>query len=169
MTSDISALDRLERALEARAVEAELLLVGGAVMSIVFAANPGTRNGKALFGDRRLFDDALAEVGDEVGLPSDWVSAATRERVEHEGVMGAGKDGMHLRVFAPHPDYALALKCAELGHAAPEDRRAVESDVRYLLRLTGVTSAHDGMERVHTYFTPRQLPAVLPQMLEQLL
>lgn len=169
MMTTALALDRLERALGQRRLEAELLLVGGAVMSVVFASDPGTRNPKALFGDRRAFEEARAAVGGESGLPSDWLASATRRLVGHEGILGAGRDGAHLRIFSPHPDYALALKCAELGHADPEDRHAIESDVRYLLRLTGVSTTHEAMERVRTYFTARQLPDELPRIIQDLL
>ena len=163
-----SALDRLDEALERRRLEAELFLIGGAVMTVVFRAFPGTRRASALLGSREALDDAVSEVAESAGLPADWLPAATRQLITAEGVSGVGRDGRHLRIFSPLPDYALSLKCAELGAREAEERRAVEADVRYLLRLMGISSATEALERVGTYFTPRQLSPELPEILEGL-
>jgi hypothetical protein len=163
------ALERLERLLAEVDVEAELLLTGGAVMSRVFAARPESRRVSALLRERQLLTEAAEAVAREYSLPPDWLSTATRQLVSSEGTRGAGYDGANLRLFAPMPDYALAMKCAELASSTGDDRKQVEADVQYLLRLTGVRGVHQALERIHTYFRARQLPPDLPDRLQELL
>ena len=169
MIAPTAALQRLEHVLAEGEVEAEVMLTGGAVMSLVFDARPQTRRASALLGDRARFDEAVDAVAREYGLPPDWLSTATRNLVAVEGTLGGGFDGKSLRVFSPVPDYVLAMKCAELAGAAGDDRKLVEADLRYLLRLTGVRTVHDALERVYTYFNARQLPDDLAGTLRDLL
>jgi glycerol-3-phosphate dehydrogenase len=164
-----AALERLEHALAEGEVEAEVMLTGGAVMSLVFDAQPQTRRASALLGDRARFDEAVDAVAREYGLPPDWLSTATRQLVAVEGTLGGGYDSMSLRVFSPLPDYVLAMKCAELAGTSEDDGKVAEADLRYLLRLTGVRTAKDALERVHTYFGSRQLPDDLAERLRDLL
>lgn len=169
MIARTAALERLEQILADAKVEAEVMLTGGAVMSLVFAARPQTRRASALLGEPARLDEAVDAVAREYGLAPDWLSTATREVISVEGTLGGGYDGMSLRIFSPMPDYVLAMKCAELAGATGDDRKVIEADLRYLLRLTGVRTVRDALERVHTYFGARQLPDDLADTLQELL
>ena len=57
-STSTGALERLEGVLADAKVEAEVMLTGGAVMSLVFASEPGTRRASALLGDPRLLAEA---------------------------------------------------------------------------------------------------------------
>jgi hypothetical protein len=161
-----SAFDGLSRELEAVGVEAELCLVGGAVMTLAFSANPETRRARALFQPMELVRSAVARVADLKGLAPDWTHQAVRDYVGDSGVGGGFFDGPNVRVFGASPEYVLALK---LASAEYEDRSTLNADIRYLARLLDLGSPEQVLEVVYRYFNDRQLPAGIPQKLAQLL
>jgi hypothetical protein len=72
----------------------------------------------------------------------------------------------HLRVYVPHPDYLLAMKCLALR---PGEEFQDLDDVRVLIRALGlrtVTAAESILER---YYAPERYPAKTRYVLEELL
>lgn len=157
----------LDAALAEERIQAELCMVGGAVMRLVFRADPRTRRPRAMFASIEGVDRAARQVADRVGLPSEWLNSAVRAYVGTSGdPAGAVYDGANLRAFAAPPDYVLAMACACLRFApAP----FTENDIRYLLRFLEIRSAPDAIRSIDDYLNPRQRPADLEVRLERLL
>ena len=169
MIAPSAGLPSLNTELASAGIEGEVLLVGGAVMLVAFHAEPASRRPGDQFADQTLLTGAADRVADDAGLPLDWLSTAARALVGSERMSGGAWEGSHLRVYAALPPYALAMKCARLGLAAAEEERSVQSDVRYLMRLSGLTTAADAVDAIADYFTKRQLPGDLMSRLERLL
>ena len=72
----------------------------------------------------------------------------------------------HLRVFAPHPEYLLAMKCLamRLGEEF-QDRH----DVAVLLRVLGLQRVQDAESVLARYFPLERYPARTRYVLEDLL
>lgn len=155
--------DALDAALARRGLEEELSRVGGAVLRIVFQAEPDSRRPRELFGDVGPAKAAEQEVAEELDLPQDWVEVAVRSFLEDPTRL---YDARALRVFIPPPDYLLALKCAALRFA-PDSGTA--GDVRYLLNYSGVRTPAQGMTIVDRYLSERQRPPDLESTLADLL
>jgi hypothetical protein len=164
-----AGLPSLDAELASVGIEGEVLLVGGAVMLVTFYAEPASRRPGDQFADQNLLTEAADRVGSAEGFPSDWLSTAARAVVGTEGPSGMAWEGSHLRVYAPQPPYALAMKCARFGLAPEAEERAIQADVRYLMRLIGLTTASDALGVIGDYFTERQLPDRLTPRLERLL
>jgi hypothetical protein len=161
------ALEALNTQLEADELEAELCLVGGAVIVLAFAAQPDTRNVKALFRSTQTVAYAADRVARELGLPEDWVDSAVRELLGAAGSgLGPFVERSNLRVYEARPEYALAMKAAG---SDLETEREVDSDLGYLTRSIGVRTAPEALERIERYFNPRQLPPSLEGRLRRLL
>jgi hypothetical protein len=154
--SALSALRRLDAVLEGTDVDAELLLVGGAVLSVVFAHHPGTRRPSRLFGDPLELAAAAAAVAEEEGLPHDWLSTAVRDAL-HDRPSSFAWQGERLGVFTAPPQYALALTCGRLAFGEAAAAGPVEADLRYLLRLLEVSGPDELMGEVAPYLTAGQL------------
>ncbi len=152
----LSVLRRLDVFLQDTPVEAELLLVGGAVVTVVFNHAPGSRRPALLFGDPEELERATATIASENGLPGDWLTSAVRSLVGERGERYSWQ-GERLSVYAPRPEYVMALKCAELRFAAEDRRRAVETDLRYLLRLLELRAVDDVLLEAGRFFSARQL------------
>lgn len=169
MISLTAGLPSLDTELASVGIEGEVLLVAGAVMLVTFEAEPASRRPADQFADQSLFTTAAGRVGDARGFPADWLSIAARAVVGTAGGPGMAWEGSHLRVYAPQAPYALAMKCARFGRAPAAEERTIQADVRYLMRLMGLTTSSDALRAVGDYLTERQLPEDLGSRLEGLL
>ena len=95
-------------------VECELCPAGGAIINVVFSAEPTTRRITALFKHERLLRQGAESVGAARGLGKRWLAETVRRYV------GPGVDPdtflelSNLRVYAGGPEYLLAMRCAAL-------------------------------------------------------
>jgi hypothetical protein len=162
-------LQELDDRLARTTAKAEILLVGGAVMTLVFCHEPETRRPRALLETIELLDEAVGAVRRTRAAPSDWLSRSVRRVLGSDWPGGRVWEGQRLSVFAPPPEYVLAWKCFELGRADQGRDRAIRSDLRYVARLLDLSTGEDILGRVDTYFTPRQLASDLEARLDDLI
>ena len=159
----------LDEVMTEHGTEAELCLVGGAIIPLVFTADPESRRPRDLFGDKRQLEGAAAEVQLRLGLESDWLRQSVR------GLIGAGGPGSpffhgtSLRVFDAPPDYVLAMKCAALQFQADEAAAEIERDIGYLLRFLGIEEAAQAIAVVGQYLNERQRPPDLLESFQRIL
>jgi hypothetical protein len=131
------------------------------------SASPSTAHIDAMFRPASVVRDAARAIATRMAVPQDWVQRSVRD------LLGAGArlqqsylELSHLRVFAPLPEYVLAMKCAAMRLG--EDFREMD-DIRYVLRAMNVASAEEALGFVTRYFTERQLPADTRERLSDLL
>jgi len=167
LTAPSGPFGALNARLADQGIEAELCLVGGAVMIIAFDAAPETRHVRALFKPTRAVLRAAEQVAEDQRLPLDWLDDAVRRLLRAEGPgLGPFLERSNLRVYEPRPDYVLAMKAASLEL---EPERHTEADLSYLMRSLGVSRAPEALERIGRYFAERQLPTALEARLTALL
>jgi len=145
----------LDQELAGADIEAELCLVGGAVVVLAFHAVPESRRIRSLVRSTEPVRIAAARVADRVGLGPEWLSTAVRRFLGGSAAFGPLLERASLRVFVARPEYVLAMRCASMlveQGAGPDD------DVRYLLRYLDVFTPEDAMERIGRYLPERQLP-----------
>jgi len=141
----------------------ELLLVGGAYMSLVLRLRDTTKDVDAYFGAHSdAIRTAAARVAREQGLPVDWLNDAVK------GFLTAQPDTTTpwaefpgLRLYAPDPAYIFAMK-AFAGQ--PEDER----DLLALRDLLGLASAADALQIVQRYIPARLLTPRVQYLVEDL-
>src|SRR6185503_11358025 len=94
--------------------DAEVYLVGGAVMCLALDARASTRDVDAFFKPAKVVREAAARVAAKAGVPSNWLNDAVK------GLLGSRRDFdnylelPNLRVFVAQPSYLLAMKCAAM-------------------------------------------------------
>lgn len=160
-------LASLNDELSSEGVEAELCLVGGAVVTLAFHASPDTRRITAMFAPTEAVNRAEQRVAADRGLDPSWLGEAARGYVAPvPGEPSPFVELSHLRVFAAQPTYAFAMKCAALRvDSEPRDF----DDLRYLLRFMNVHRPEDAQKLLRQYFNERQLPEDIEETLEGLL
>jgi hypothetical protein len=146
--------------------QAELYLVGGAVMCLALNAREATRDVDAWFKPSTAVREAAARVAVHAGVPASWLNDAVKGFLSPHGEFDAFLDHSHLRVFVARPEYLLAMKCAAMRLGAEFSDL---DDVRFLLRLLDLQSADDAMVIVTRYYDESQLPAKTRLALEELL
>jgi hypothetical protein len=184
-----AALVGLNGELRRAGLSAELCTVGERVLTVAYTAEPDTRSISALFQPPDRLRDAIdasvtAEgvvatgeaVPGEAKVPAK--EAARREeganwlarlaRPDKAGVPEADPTAFvelsNVRVYGARPDYVLAVKCASLrlGRDAHTER-----DILYLLRYMGVGSTNEALAIVGRFFTQRQQPVGLEEVLDR--
>ncbi|MDZ7363495.1 MAG: hypothetical protein ONB46_22675 [candidate division KSB1 bacterium] len=130
-----SALEKLNDELHLLGVKGEVCLYGGAVMCLVYDARPNTKDVYAVFKPTQQLREAARRVAEACGLKEDWLNDAVKGYVvEHPQRILFNFS--NLKIFAPEPDYLLAMKTLAARVEATE-----KQDVQFLISLLGLKSA----------------------------
>lgn len=156
----------LDAELAAEGVQAELYLVGGAVMCLALDARAATRDVDAWFKPAAVVRAAAARVANRVDVPADWLNDAVKGWLGARGSFDPFLERPHLKVFVAQPAYLLAMKSVALRLG--EEFHDLD-DVRYLLRYLNITRVADALAIVGQYFDDAQIPAKTRLALEGLL
>jgi hypothetical protein len=163
-------IDRLLRALNAelavQKIEAELYLVGGAVLCLVLDARAATRDVDAFFKPGKAVRAAAARVAAAYGLPETWLNDSVKGFFSEYGTFTVYLQLEHLRVFAADPAYLLAMKC--LSARIGEEFHDI-ADIRYLLRYLNVTDVEQAKAIIGRYYPLDRFPQKTLYLLEELL
>ena len=136
-------------------IEGELFLVGGAVMCLAYAARPSTQDVDGVFLPAREVRDATARVAVQARVAANWLNDGVKGYLSERADFAPFLALDHLRVLVAQPEYLLAMKClAWRIDAEVHD----EEDVRYLLRLLGLSSYPQALEVIARYYPLDRFP-----------
>jgi hypothetical protein len=165
--SDLRRLfDLLNEDLRRSDTEAELFLVGGAVMCLAYAARPSTQDVDAVFRPAAKVREAAARVAARAGLSPDWLNDGVKTFVSAHGDFAQFLELDHLRVMVAQPAYLLAMKCLALRIGAEFHD---EDDVRYLLRHLDIRTYTDALKVIEKYYPLDRFPQKTLYALAELL
>lgn len=166
-SSDIRRLfDLLNEELRLSLIDAELFLVGGAVMCLAYAARPSTQDVDAVFRPASEVRKAAARVGVRAGLSPDWLNDSVKGFMSAQGDFAPFLELDHLRVMVAQPAYLLAMKCLSMRIGAEFHD---EDDVRYLLRHLDVRSYDRALSIIKQYYPLERFPQKTLYALAELL
>ncbi|MCX7925213.1 MAG: DUF6036 family nucleotidyltransferase [Fimbriimonadales bacterium] len=158
----LNALTRLSEVLEARGVQGELYLVGGAAMALAYDARRATRDIDAVFAPKQAIYDAAQIVAEELNLPENWLNDAVKLYLRGEDPEPVPiLDLPALRVQVASPRYLLAMKLLA-------SRREDESDIRLLLRRLQVRSVEEAEQILLSVYPAAQVLPKTRFMLEEI-
>jgi hypothetical protein len=159
-------LTALNAELAGAGVKGEVYLTGGAVMCLVFRAREATKDVDALLVPAAELRRAAEAIAQREGLPSDWLNDAVKGFFSETGRFEVYADYGHLRVYAPHPEYLLAMKCLAMRLGEEFHDR---EDVTLLVRLLGLRNVGEAEEALARYYPLDRYPARSKYVLEELL
>ena len=165
--SDLRRLfELLNDELRASGTEAELFLVGGAVMCLAYAVRPSTQDVDAVFRPAVQVREAAARVGARAGLRPDWLNDGVKGFMSGQGDFAPFLELDHLRVMVAQPAYLLAMKCLAMRIGAEFHD---EEDVRYLLRNLEVRTYEQALAIIGRYYALERFPQKTLYALAELL
>ncbi len=146
--------------------EAELFLVGGAVMCLAYAARPSTQDVDALFRPPQEVRKAAARVAVRAGVDADWLNDGVKGFLSPSGDFAPFLQLDHLRVMVAQPQYLLAMKCLAMRIGAEFHD---EDDVRYLLRHLDIRDYERAVAVITKYYALERFPPKTLNALAELL
>jgi len=165
MTADeiIKYLNELNDELRSTNVKGEITIYGGAVMCLVYAARPATKDVDAIFKPSSEIRLLIRKIAERHGLPPDWLNDGLKGYlVSHpQRIL---MDLSNLKVFVPEPDYMLAMK-AMSARADTYD----QTDVRILIKVLGLKSSTDVFAILEKYYPQQQIKPATQYFIEELL
>ncbi len=155
-------LCRVGSHLHEQGLTGEILLVGGAYMTLVLRQREATKDVDAYFAAHaEAIREAAARVALENGLPADWLNDAVKGFIYAQPEMTLWLECPGLRVYAPHPSYIFAMKAVA---GRPEDLR----DLRALRDSLRLTTGAEALEIVTRYVPERLLTPRVQYLIEDL-
>jgi hypothetical protein len=159
----IDLFTKLNDALKSRGERGEIGLVGGAVMCLVYNARNATRDVDAVFEPASLIRTLAGRIGEEEGIGAHWLNDGAKGFIEGTFRRDRVLDLSSLRVWAPQPEYMLAMKCLS-ARWDTSDR----DDVEFLVEHLGITKASDVLELIESYYPRKRIPPKTQFFIEEL-
>jgi len=157
-------LTSLNDELTSRGVVGEIGLCGGAVMCLVFDARNSTKDVDAVFEPTREIREAAAVVARAHGVSEDWLNDAVKGFFLSDPPRQEVMDLPNLRVWAPIPEYMLAMKCVSARFDSLD-----REDVTFLIRRLGLASPEAVFEVICRFYPREQVPARTGFLVEEIL
>src|SRR5436190_12327374 len=166
----LRALSSLSEELGKGGVTGELCLFGGTVMVLAFTARLSTKDVDALFRPTPLIRDLARRIGEEQGLPADWLNDGVKGYVSsrHETTAGNLPQFPHLRLTMPVPEYLLAMKCMAARIGGTTDEPSDVADIVFLIRHLKLKSAREVLDLVGQYYAANRIPVRTQYLVEGL-
>ena len=157
-------LQLVNERLAAMNVVGEILLCGGAVMCLVFNARESTKDVDAIFEPTASIRKAAASVAAELGWPSDWLNDAAKGFFSPRLSKTEVRAWSHLRIYAPTPDYMLAMKCIS-GRFDSSDK----DDVVFLIDHLGLSEKTQVFDIIEAFYPRQRIPPKAQFLVEEIL
>ena len=164
------ALSALSDELGKQDTTGEICLFGGTVMVLAFTARLSTKDVDAIFQPTQIIRDLARRVGEQQGLPANWLNDGVKGYVStrHETTAGNLPQFPHLHLTMPVPEYLLAMKCmaSRLGGTTGEPSDV--PDIAFLIRHLQLKSAQAVLELVTAYYPANRISVKTQYLVEGL-
>lgn len=159
-------LEMLNEDLRQTGTQAEIFLVGGAVMCLAYGARASTQDLDAIFRPVASVREAAARVAILASLDPGWLNDAVKSYLSERADFAPFLELDHLRVMVAQPEYLLAMKCLSMRIGAEFHD---EADVRYLLRHLDIESYERALAVITKYYPTERFPHKALYALEEIL
>lgn len=160
----LTAFKKLNAGLESEGSKAEICIVGGAVMCLVFNARDQTKDVDAIFHPKAKVYELAKRVAKEQGLPEDWLNDSAKAYINHKIEQVEVLNLSHLKIFAPSAKYMLAMKCLA-ARVGTKD----EGDIEFLIKHLRLKKASDVMNIVASFYDIKLIQAKTQFMIEEII
>jgi len=159
----ITAFLKLNEELGKDGSKAEICIVGGAVMCLVFNAREQTKDVDAIFQPKTKVYELAGRVAEDLGLPDDWLNDSAKGYVNSKLDQVEVLNLSHLKIFAPSAKYMLAMKCLAARIGTHD-----ESDIEFLIKYLKLTKTKDVLDIVGAYYDAKLIQPKAQFMVEEI-
>jgi hypothetical protein len=154
---------KLNGKLQVEGAKGEIGIVGGAVMCLVFNARQSTKDIDGIFMPTQKIRKLIREISEEEGVAEDWLNDGAKAFIQGQFEKIDVLSLSHLQVWAPQPEYMLAMKCI----SARIDTKDAD-DVLFLIQHLKLKSAKQVFDLVAKYYPRTQIPAKAQFFVEEI-
>jgi hypothetical protein len=149
----LAAFSVLDEKLGQRDAQAEIAIIGGAVMVLAYRARLTTKDVDAIFSPTAIVREVAAEVGAELGLPEGWLNDGAKGWLSpHAEFVEADLPRFKsLRITYPTPEYLLAMKVLA-ARTKSEGDHGDRPDIATLCRHLHLRDVRTVMDIVVRYY-----------------
>lgn len=159
-----SALSAVGQKLDSQGLRGEILLFGGAYMTLVIQNRLSTKDIDAyLVSEQQALRRAATQVAQEQGLPDDWLNDAVKGFLYRQPTSKLWRSYPGLDVYTPEPEYIFAMK-AEAARAGSFDFQDLEAVKNFL----GLKSTEEALAIIEKYIPLNKLSPKTQYVIENL-
>lgn len=148
-------------------LKGEILILGGAMMVLVFNARTSTKDVDAIFYPKVKIYELSKKITEKYGLPENWLNDSVKGFIKKTPL---NKQLLirfdNLLVYVPEPEYILAMKSISM-------RIGIESsdieDLKFLINYLKLKSAKDIFKIIEKYYPQNQIPQKTYYAIEEIL
>ena len=159
----LGLLNQINQRLTTRGEHAEIGLVGGAVMCLVYNTRNATKDVNAIFEPAAIVREIAAEIAADEGLAADWLNDAAKGFLQPGFARQEVLHLSNLLVWAPEPRYMLAMKCMSARWDTSD-----KDDVIFLMKVLKIESAKDVLDLIEGYYPKNKIPPKTQFFVEEL-
>jgi hypothetical protein len=159
----VTALQALGDELTSRGVHGQVFVVGGAAMALAYSNRRVTRDIDAIFEPKMIIYEAAEKVGQNLGLPADWLNDAAKSFMpgpDQDPRPVPEIEGIEIATASPRYLLAMKLMASRIG----ED----DEDIEILLRACKLTSPEQALDLLNDMYPTREPPPKARLFLETL-
>jgi len=143
----LKALDRLGTILKEEDIEGQLLLTGGAAMSLVHRARDMTQDVDALYEPKTEIYEYAKKVAKELDLPDDWLNDGVNGYMTENAPSYIYDVFGGLTILTVTSEYLLAMKLMSARHGTMD-----LEDIKFLLSKLKITTLEDAIKLLTDHF-----------------
>ena len=160
----MAAFKKLNAELKGDGSKAEICIVGGAVMCLVFNAREQTKDVDAIFHPKSKVYQLAKRVAEEQGLPDDWLNDSAKAYINNKIEQVEVLNLSNLKIFAPSARYMLAMKCLA-ARVGTND----ETDIEFLIKHLKLKTVQDVITIVATFYDAQLIQPKTQFMIEEII
>lgn len=158
----LRALRALGTELTGRGIRAQIFIVGGAAMALSYSTRRVTRDIDAVFEPKASIYEAATKVGEQLGLPQDWLNDAVKGFLPGEDEDARPvPDVPGVEITTASARYLLAMKLMAMRFGEDDE------DIELLLRECAIHSTQAALEVVQRMYPTREPPLKTRLFLEE--
>ena len=146
-------------------IQADLFMIGGAAMTVIYDARPSTQDVDGIFQPSQPLRLIIKKIAARHGLDEDWMNDAAKGAISHikDEQPTVVYDGANFSVSSPSAQYLLATKI--LASRRGRDH----ADIELLIHQCGFTTIDECLDVVDKYFPNRPIVARSQFAVEEIL
>ena len=160
----IKAFQKLNDELGKEKSKAEICIVGGAVMCLVFNAREQTKDVDAIFEPKAKVYKLARRVAEDLGLPDDWLNDSAKAYLNTKLEQAEVLNLTHLKIFAPSAKYMLAMKCLAARIGTYD-----ESDIEFLIKYLKLSKVKEVLDIVRHYYNDKLIQPKTQFLIEEII